>query len=79
MAPAVLKVVIALAMLGGVHAGAAAASVTPISVRVTTIRNEPTRTGGMPCEPRETTPFWQSDAGAALPAKPVLKRKNRRH
>ncbi len=78
MAAGVLKLVITVVMLGGFLASAAATTVTA-TARMTTIRIEPTRPGGMPGEPRESSPFWKSDAGAVLSTKPALKRKGRRH
>ncbi len=65
---------VALMVLAGLQASAAAYPITA-SVRMTTIRIEPTRPGGVPGEPRESSPFWQSDSGQVLPIKPPVKRK----
>ncbi len=67
---------VALVVLAGVQVSAEAYPLTA-SARMTTIRVEPTRPGGVPGEPRESSPFWQSDSGKALLTKPPVKRKRR--
>lgn len=77
MAHTFWKCFVALAALGGVQTNAEASALTA-SARMSTIRVEPTRPGGMPGEPRESSPFWQSDSGSAISPKPPVKRKGRR-
>ncbi len=77
MANRYCKGFVALAVLAGVQASAAAYPITA-SARMSTIRIEPTRPGGVPGEPRESSPFWHSDSGKALTTKPPVKRKGRR-
>ncbi len=66
-----------LLLFDGIHAGAEASAIMAAG-RMSTIRIEQTRPGGMPGEPRESSPFWQPESGSALSTRPPVKRKGRR-
>jgi len=73
-------VCIALALAMGYQTVAMATTLAPTStIRMSTIRIEPTRPGGIPGSSREIGSWRDVETDSALSNKPTLKIKRRRH